>query len=60
VLASTLTLQARARLKLDEPDSAESLLLRVLTIHGAAADNGEAAALAESLLADARARQSRS
>ena len=59
VLASTLTLQARARLALDEPDSAEPLLLRALSIHGAATDDGEAAALAEALLADTRARQSR-
>jgi class 3 adenylate cyclase/tetratricopeptide (TPR) repeat protein len=59
VLASTLTLQARACLALDEPDSAEPLLLRALSIHGAATDDSEAAALAEALLADARARQTR-
>jgi hypothetical protein len=57
VLASILTLQARAHLALDEPDTAESLLLRALSIHGATADDGEAAALAGTLLADARARR---
>jgi class 3 adenylate cyclase/tetratricopeptide (TPR) repeat protein len=57
VLASTLALQARAHLALDEPDAAESLLQRALSIHGAASDDGEAAALAEALLADARARR---
>ncbi len=58
VLASTLTLQARARLALDEPDTAEPLLLRALSIHGVAPDDGEAAALADALLAAARARRS--
>jgi len=53
----SLALQARAHLALDEPDAAESLLQRALSIHGAASDDGEAAALAEALLADARARR---
>ena len=57
VLASTLTLQARALLAMDEPDTAEPLLLRALSIHGAARDDGEAAALADALLADVHARQ---
>jgi hypothetical protein len=59
VLASTLTLQARAQLALDQPDMAEPLLLRALVIHGLAPGDGDATAIADALLLDARGRQSR-
>ena len=56
VLASTLTLHARARLALDEADAAEALLLRALAIHQTTPDDGDAVSLTDALLADARAR----